>query len=111
MFVMTRTMIVEKGNSDKVLARFSAESPIDQMEGLVDISVMVNRKSREQEEVVVVIRWESQEAWKNWEKSDAHIQGHKNSQEQQPSAFILSTTVNMYDAQVVKKGKAFLNGV
>ncbi|GJM81476.1 heme-degrading monooxygenase HmoA [Paenibacillus sp. HMSSN-139] len=107
MFVMTRTMVIEKGNSDKVLVRFSAESPIDQMEGLVDISVMVNRKSQDQEEVVVVIRWESQEAWKNWEKSDAHIQGHKNSRGQQPPAFILSTTVNLYDAQVVKKGKAF----
>lgn len=69
MFVMTRTMVIEKGNSDKVIARFSQEGAIDQMEGLVDISVMVNRKSQEQEEVVVVIRWESQEAWKNWEKA------------------------------------------
>lgn len=109
MFVMTRTMVIEKGNSDKVLARFSAESPIDQMDGLVDISVMVNRKSQEHEEVVVVIRWESQEAWKNWEKSDAHIQGHRNNKGQQPASYIVSTTVNMYDAQVVKKGKAFLN--
>ncbi|MFD1174712.1 antibiotic biosynthesis monooxygenase [Paenibacillus puldeungensis] len=110
MFVMTRTMIIEKGNSDKVLARFSAESPIDQMDGLVDISVMINRQSKEHEEVIVVIRWESQEAWKNWEKSEAHIQGHRNSKGQQPPSFIISTTVNMYDAQVVKKGKAFLGG-
>lgn len=109
MFVMTRTMLIEKGNSDKVLARFSAESPIDQMDGLVDISVMVNRKSKEHEEVVVIIRWESQEAWKNWEKSDAHIQGHRDNKGQPPS-FIISTTVNMYDAHVVKKGKAFSGG-
>ncbi|CAM4500853.1 MAG: antibiotic biosynthesis monooxygenase [Paenibacillus macerans] len=111
MFVMTRTIVVEKGNSDKVVERFSKEGPMDQMDGLVDISVMVNRKSREEhEEVVVVIRWESEEAWKNWEKSDAHIQGHRNSKGQQPPAYIVSTTVNLYDTQVVKKGKAFLNG-
>lgn len=108
MFVMTRTMVIEKGNSDKVIARFSQEGAIDQMEGLVDISVMVNRKSQEHEEVLVVIRWESQEAWKNWEKSDAHIQGHKNNRGKQPPSYLLNTTVNMYDAQVVKKGKAFL---
>ncbi|MGG6312762.1 antibiotic biosynthesis monooxygenase [Paenibacillus macerans] len=108
MFVMTRTMLIEKGNSDKVLARFSAESPVDQMEGLVDISVMVNRKSQEYEEVIVVIRWESQEAWRNWEKSDAHIQGHKNSRGQPPPSFIVSTSVNMYEAEVVKKGKAYM---
>ncbi|WP_059050559.1 antibiotic biosynthesis monooxygenase [Paenibacillus senegalimassiliensis] len=109
MFVMTRTMEVEKGSSEKVLERFHAESPIDQMEGLVDISVLVNRKSTEHEEVVVIIRWESQEAWKNWEKSDAHIQGHKNSRGQQPPSHILSTTVQLYDAEVVKKGQAYPN--
>lgn len=106
MFIMTRTIVVEKGNSDKVVARFSGESPMDSMDGLVDVSVMVNRKSKEQEEVVVVIRWESVEAWKNWEKSDAHLEGHRNKQGQQPPEYIISTTVNLYDAEVVKRGKA-----
>lgn len=107
MFVMTRTIVVEKGNSDKVIARFSKEGPMDSMEGLVDISVMVNRKSKEQEEVVVVIRWESVEAWKNWEKSDAHLEGHRNAKGHQPPEYVISTTVNLYDAEVVKRGKAY----
>lgn len=108
MFVMTRTIVVEKGNSDKVVARFSGEGPMDQMDGLVDVSVMVNRKSKEQEEVVVVIRWESVEAWKNWEKSDAHLEGHRQAKANghQPPEYIISTSVNLYDAEVVKRGKA-----
>ncbi|GIP52826.1 MULTISPECIES: antibiotic biosynthesis monooxygenase [Paenibacillus] len=107
MFIMTRTILVEKGNSDKVVARFSGEGPMDNMDGLVDISVMVNTKSKEQEEVVVVIRWESQEAWKNWEKSDAHIQGHKENRGKQPPAYVLSTEVKLYEGEVVKRGKAY----
>ncbi|UPK46807.1 antibiotic biosynthesis monooxygenase family protein [Paenibacillus pabuli] len=27
--------------------------------------------------VMVLIRWQSEEAWKNWEKSDVHIKGHR----------------------------------
>lgn len=107
MFIMTRTILVEKGNSDKVVARFSGEGPMDNMDGLVDISVMVNTKSKEQEEVVVVIRWESQEAWKNWEKSDAHIQGHKENRGKQPPEYVLSTEVKLYEGEVVKRGKAY----
>lgn len=107
MFVMTRTIEVEKGYSDQVVSRFSEESPMHEMDGLIDVSVMVNKKSKEIDEVVVIIRWESQEAWKNWEKSDAHIAGHRNRQGQQPPSYILNTTVNLYDAQVVKKGKAY----
>ncbi|MBA9088181.1 heme oxygenase (staphylobilin-producing) [Fontibacillus solani] len=109
MFVMTRAIVVEKGNSDKVVGRFSADSPMHEMEGLVDVSVLVNRKSKEQEEVVVVIRWESVEAWKNWEKSDAHLEGHRKAKEsgQQPPEYIISTTVNLYDAEVVKRGRTY----
>lgn len=107
LFIQTRTIVVEKGNSDKVVSRFSGESPLDNMEGLIDISIMVNRKSKEHEEVIVVIRWESQDAWKNWEKSDAHIQGHRDKKSQQPPSYIISTVVNMYDAEIVKRGKAF----
>ncbi|MNZ55119.1 Heme-degrading monooxygenase HmoA [compost metagenome] len=109
MFVMTRTIVVEKGNSDKVVNRFSADSPMHEMDGLVDVSVMVNRKSKEQEEVVVVIRWESVEAWKNWEKSDAHLEGHRKAREsgQQPPEYIISTTVNLYDVEVIKPGRAY----
>lgn len=107
MFIMTRTITVEKGNSEQVVARFSGASPMDNMEGLIDVSVMVNTKSKDQEEVVVVIRWESQEAWKNWEKSDAHIQGHKEKRGKQPPSYVLGTEVKMYHGEVVKRGKAY----
>lgn len=68
MLIQTRSIIVQKGYSDKIVERFSGPTPVVDMPGLIDFSVMVNKKSTENEEVMVIIRWESEEAWKNWEK-------------------------------------------
>lgn len=69
MLIQTRSMIIQKGYSDQVVERWSGPSPIMEMPGLIDFSVMVNKRNKEQEEVLVIIRWESEEAWKNWEKA------------------------------------------
>ncbi|THF78799.1 antibiotic biosynthesis monooxygenase [Cohnella fermenti] len=106
MLVMTRAIVVEKGHADKVIERFSGPSKFDGREGLVDVNVMVNKRTKEHDEVLVVIRWESEEAWKAWEKSPEHIQGHRDSKGQQPPEYIISTTVNLYDVKAVKQGPA-----
>lgn len=104
MLIQTRTVVVQKGNADQVVERFSKPGPMDEMPGLIDKSVMVNRKKQEHEEVMVMIRWESVEAWKNWEKSDAHIAGHKQNRGKTPPEYVISTTVNMYEVKSVKEG-------
>jgi heme oxygenase (staphylobilin-producing) len=104
MLIQTRTIVVEKGHSDKVVERFSQAGLLDKREGLIDITVMVNKRSKENEEVVVLIRWESEEAWKNWEKSPEHIQGHKNSRGQEPPEYVVSTAVNMYETKAIREG-------
>ncbi|WP_204518157.1 antibiotic biosynthesis monooxygenase [Brevibacillus fulvus] len=105
MLIQTRTITVQKGFADQVIERFSAESPVDSMEGLVDRTVMVNRKKQEHDEVMVMIRWESEEAWKNWEKSDAHIQGHRENRGKPAPEYVISTVVNMYEVKTIKNGK------
>ncbi len=106
MLIQTRTIVVKKGFVDQVLDRFTKDSPMDTMEGLVDKSVMVNRKKQDVDEVVVMVRWESVEAWKNWEKSDAHIQGHRENRGKTPPEHVISVSVNMYDVLAVKQGVA-----
>ncbi|MDE5415394.1 antibiotic biosynthesis monooxygenase [Alkalihalobacterium chitinilyticum] len=106
MVIQTRTITVQPGYSDQVVERFSQESPIDTMDGLMDRTVMVNRKKKDQEEVIVMVRWESLEAWKNWEKSGAHIQGHKNNKGKAKPEYILDINVNMYEVKAVKKQEA-----
>lgn len=104
MLVQTRVMKVENGYSGKVVDRFSQDGPMDTIEGLIDRTVMVNRMSKVHEEVMMIVRWQSLEAWQNWEKSDAHIQGHKNAKEK--PEYILGIEVNMYEVKVVKKGNS-----
>lgn len=104
MLIQTRTIVVEKGNADQVIENFSKDSPMDQMEGLLDRSVMVNKRNKENDEIIVMIRWESEEAWKNWEKSDVHIQGHRQKRGKTPPEYMISTTVNMYHVKNVKHG-------
>jgi heme oxygenase (staphylobilin-producing) len=77
MFVQMRKMVVTKGNAEKVVERFSGKGLIEQQEGFVDATVMVKKVRRGDEEVVVMIKWESEDHWKQWEKSPAHIAGHK----------------------------------
>lgn len=103
MLIQTRTIVVKPGNAELVVERFTKESPMDQMPGLLDKTVMVNRRKQEDnEEVVVMIRWESVDAWKNWEKSDVHIQGHRDKKGSAPPEYVVSTTVNMYDVKAHK---------
>ncbi|MCZ0704209.1 heme oxygenase (staphylobilin-producing) [Natronobacillus azotifigens] len=104
MFIQTRTIEVTKGNSDKVIERFSKESPIDQFEGLIDRTVMVNKRAKNHEEVVMMIRWRSQEDWKNWEKSDVHLQGHRNHKGKEKPEYIIGMNVNMYEVHYIKEG-------
>jgi len=105
MFIQTRTTVVQKGKADLVLERFMKESPMDSMEGLIDKTIMVNRKKQEdQEEVVVMVRWRSVEDWKNWEKSDAHIQGHRNKQGKPKPEHVISVSVNTYEVKAIKEG-------
>ncbi|MFV8827710.1 antibiotic biosynthesis monooxygenase [Alkalihalobacterium sp. APHAB7] len=106
MVIQTRTITVQPGYSDQVVERFSQDSPIDTMDGLIDRTVMVNRKKKDQEEVIFMVRWESLEAWKNWEKSDVHIQGHKNNKGKTKPEYILDINVNMYEVKAVKKQEA-----
>jgi heme oxygenase (staphylobilin-producing) len=99
-----RTIVVEKGNSDKVVERFGQPSRVDEKEGLIDVHVMVNRRSKESEEIIAMIRWESEEAWKNWEKDPVHIEGHRNKRGQEKPEYVISSTVSTYDVKKVKQG-------
>lgn len=50
-----------------------------------------------------MIRWESEEHWKQWEKSDAHIAAHKANKGKAQPDYMLGTEVSMYHVKAVKK--------
>lgn len=103
MLIQMRVITVKEGFSDTVVERFGQPGgPMTEFPGFIDRTVMVkkNRKKDEDvEEVVVMIRWESEDAWKAWEKSPAHIAGHRNSRNQEKPDYLLETKVSMYDVK------------
>ncbi|TRZ38368.1 antibiotic biosynthesis monooxygenase [Niallia circulans] len=105
MFVITRTMIVKEGTSDLVVNKFSQGGIVEEQEGFVDVSVYVKKVRRGDEEVLLIFRWESEEAWKNWEKSPAHIEGHRKNIGKPKPDHIISVKVDKYELKAVKKGK------
>ena len=68
MFVQIKRIVVKEGNSDKVMERFGANpngpSLLEQQPGFIDKQVLVKKVRRGDEEVLVMVRWESEEAWK-----------------------------------------------
>ncbi|MED1954931.1 antibiotic biosynthesis monooxygenase [Brevibacillus centrosporus] len=103
MFVQVRKTVVTEGNADKVVARFSGEGLVEKQEGFIDSTVLVKKVSRGDEEVMVIVRWESEAHWKQWEKSDAHIAGHKANLGKPKPEYIVSSEAALYEVKSVKK--------
>ncbi|MGE7876725.1 antibiotic biosynthesis monooxygenase [Peribacillus muralis] len=103
MFVQMRKTVVKEGNSDQVVKRFSAEGVIEKQEGFIDLSVMVKKVRRGDEEVIIMIKWESEEHWKQWEKSEVHIAGHKANLGKPKPEYIVSSEGALYEVKAVKR--------
>ncbi len=102
MFVQMRRMTITEGNSEKVVERFSKPGIIEEQEGFVDLTIMVKKVRRGEEEVIIQIRWESEQYWKQWEKSDAHIAGHKANLGKPKPEYIISSESGLYEVAAVK---------
>lgn len=103
MFVMVRKMVVSEGHGDKVVQRFSQKGIIEEQEGFVDLTVLRQKARRGEEQVLVIIRWESEDHWKQWEKSDAHKAAHRAQRKQPKPDYLLRTEVDLYEVATVKK--------
>lgn len=81
MFVQMRRTVVKEGFLDQALERFKPNpdkvSIVEQREGFISREILVKKTRRGDGEIIMLVRWESEEAWKAWEKSPEHIAGHK----------------------------------
>lgn len=103
MFVMLRKMVVKEGHADEMINRFSQPGILEEQEGFVDTIVMKSKARKGEESVVVAIRWESEAMWKQWEKSDAHLAGHREKRNQPKPEYVISTEVDLYTVEAVKE--------
>lgn len=102
MFIETKTIVVKEGFADTVASRFSGEGVIEKSAGFIDLSVMASRPRKGEEEVVVLIRWESEEAWKGWETSEVHLEGHRQSRGKPKPEYFISSSHNTYTLKSAK---------
>jgi heme oxygenase (staphylobilin-producing) len=100
--IETLTIHVKEGTSDKVVQRFSEAGAIEQSPGFIDLSILVKKVRRGDEEVIIMIRWESEEAWKTWETSEAHLEGHRQSRGKPKPEHVISSSHSMYEIKAVK---------
>lgn len=102
MLIETKRIVVKEGTSHLVVDRFSGPGAIEQIEGFIDMSVFTKKVRRGDEEVLIIIRWESEEAWKRWETSEVHIAGHRAQRGKPKPEHIISSETSMYELQSVK---------
>ncbi|WP_409343557.1 antibiotic biosynthesis monooxygenase family protein [Paenibacillus sp. MBLB4367] len=102
MYIEMLTIIVKEGFSGTVASRFSQEAAVEKAPGFVDLSVLVKKARKGEEEIVVMIRWESEERWKEWELSEPHLEGHRKEREHGKPDFVLSSKSSVYEVKAVK---------
>ncbi len=99
MFIEMKTIVTKAGFGEKIVQKFSGKSKIQEMDGFIEMSVLKRVRKTEEEEIIVEIRWESQEAFTAWKKSDTHKAGHANKEK---ADFIISGKVEMYNVENTK---------
>ncbi|TVT29866.1 antibiotic biosynthesis monooxygenase [Salinicoccus cyprini] len=105
MFIMHRKMTVKEGFADQMVEQFNKPGIIEEQEGFIDIIAMTSKPRKGEETVIALVRWESEEKWKQWEKSDAHIAGHKAKRGQAKPDHIIDQKVTFYTVQAVKEAR------
>lgn len=98
MFYQIKRIVVKEGFSEQVVERFSKKGGlISEQPGFIEKQVLVKKVRRGDEEVMVVVRWESEEAWKNWEKSPEHIAGHKANRGVPKPEYVVESSQDLYE--------------
>lgn len=59
--------------------------------------MFVKKVRRDDEDVLVMVRWASEQTWKKWEKSPEHIAGHKAKIGQPKPDFIIESSHTAYE--------------
>ncbi|WP_201006825.1 heme oxygenase [Paenibacillus glycanilyticus] len=77
MIIVTNTSQIVKGSGDKLVERFDRIGKVEQMEGFLGLEVLWTQNLKEYDEVAVVTRWTSKDAFQAWTKSEAFRESHK----------------------------------
>lgn len=99
MFYQIKRLLVKEGFSGWASEKFSKRGGlIEKQPGFIGKEVLIRKSRRGDEEVLIVIRWESETDWKNWEKHPDHIASHKANIGKPKPEFIMETSQDVYES-------------
>lgn len=76
MYIVTNCVKCRKDEGHKLVKRFDKVGKIEFMPGFLGMEVLLSDKLDDYDEVSIVTRWESEEAFKNWQNSKAFKEAH-----------------------------------
>ncbi|MFI3209774.1 MAG: antibiotic biosynthesis monooxygenase [Peptostreptococcaceae bacterium] len=100
MFIEQKTIKVKNGFADKMIEKFSNLESMQSKEGFIECLIMKGIKNEEIEEVVITVKWDSQQNFTKWKTSDEHKVGHQNKEKQD---FVISGEVKLFEVKTVKE--------
>jgi len=99
MFIVNRTMKVNKEFTDSVLERLEKPSVISSFDGYLKTEIFVDKKNKEYDVVLSIIYFKSKTDFYRWEGSPEHIAMHKdkNHQHNKKQEGVIEVTRSSYD--------------
>lgn len=79
MFLEMKRITTKPGAAKAIAERFKSASLVSQQPGFIRLESGLALKT-DKEEICVLIYWESKQAFLDWKKSPAHLEGHKHRQ-------------------------------
>ncbi len=99
MYVISRTIKIEKEYSKDLISKFDKPSIVFNFEGFVRREGLVNQRHKGYDVVTINTYFLDKEAYIRWEKSPEHLAMHKKSDQQQTKKpeGIIDVEANYYD--------------
>lgn len=100
MYIVTNCVKIKKNEGKKLIERFNKVGQVEMMEGFLGLEVLETQKLKDYDEITILTRWESEEHFLNWVKSDAFKESHKH--EGGKPDFIIDNKISYYTVPIVR---------
>lgn len=102
MYIVTNCVKIKKNEGKKLIDRFNKVGQVEMMEGFLGLEVLETQKLKDYDEVTIMTRWESEEHFQNWVKSDAFKEAHKHEARGERPDFIIENRISYYTVPIVR---------
>ncbi|MEI3607545.1 heme oxygenase [Pseudogracilibacillus sp. SE30717A] len=100
MYIVTNTTKIKKDEGIKLINRFNKVGKVEMMEGFLGLEVLETQKLKDYDEVTIVTRWETEDNFKNWTKSEAFKEAHRHNGGRPD--YIIENKISYYKVPIVR---------